>query len=158
MKVKPKILVWRNKHLARDIARSCDIPYEEAVKLLQVIINILQVKLKSERVLTIRKFGKFKYSKLARPKNRAAYRTIRFTASRQLNAILGNIPTRDNYEYEIKQARKIRRLLLAGDKSRAKELYDRLIIRLDNNLPAKQFLLDRSYYPIKFKDSNKIKK
>lgn len=126
-------------------------PYEEAVKLLQVIINILQVKLKSERRLLIRKFGYFKYSKLKRPSNRAAYRIITFIARRELNDILGNKRTRDNYFYEFILVRKTRRLLLAGDIKQAKKIYKRLIIRLETRPEAKQFLLDKKYIPVKFK-------
>lgn len=150
MKIKPKkkVLTWRNKHFARDIARSCEMPYEEAVKLLQVILKLWQVKLKSEGKLVLRKLGTLKISKLKRPNDRAAYRIITFHSSERLSTYLGNIANRNSYKYEIHQAHKIRRLLLAGDKSRAKQLYGRLIIRLETRPETKQYLLDKKHLPI----------
>jgi hypothetical protein len=147
-KSKKNILTWRNKHIARDISRSCEIPYEDAVKLLQVIINIFQVELKSKKYFHVRGFGTFRYSKWIRPSNRAAYRLILFKAALPLSRYLGNHQARDDYYYELLLARKAKRLLLAGDKKQFRMIRDRLNLRLEMKPECTKYMLNRKIWPL----------
>jgi hypothetical protein len=143
-----RVITWNNKHIAREVARSCQMPYEEALKLVQVIINMWQVKLRSERRLLFRDFGIITVSKLIKfPDGRKPYIRFRFIMSESLNNYLGNKVGYDFYDYEIRLARKIRRLFLAGDKS-WKRHHKRLKLRLESRPATKAFLIRLKVWPI----------
>jgi nucleoid DNA-binding protein len=144
---KYKPLTWTNKHIARDIARSCDLPYEDAFNLLKVIINILQIELRTKHRLVLKKFGTLKVSKLKRPNNRAAYRIINFKCADVFNAYLDNKLRYAQFEYEIDQARKIRRLLLADEKMKALRYARVLNIRLETRPECMQYMIEHFIWP-----------
>lgn len=146
---KYKGLTWSNKHIARDISRSCNMPYEEALKLLQVIIKLWQVKLKSEGLLTLRGLGRLKLSKLKKPNNRAAYRVITFQMSAPLRDLLDNKRNYRYYEYEIRLAHQIRRLWLAGEKMKALKYSRTLDARIIKDPECGEFMAARNYWPPK---------
>lgn len=159
-KPKKQIITLRNKHIARDISRSCNMPYEEAYKLLEVIINIFQVELKSAGQLRMGSLGKLKISKLKRPSNRAAYRITTFQMSQMFSKYLGNIAKFKYYEMHIELARKILRLFLAGDRS-YKHFKKLLLGRFARKPDIEEFMRRKGYWPLdklKLLDSNKSAK
>lgn len=149
-KLKIKWVKVATKHIARDVARATDIPYETALIIVNITAKMMQVKLKSTlhttRKMRIKNFGMFRISQIIH-NAKGPYRRISFTPCPALSVIMSNPPKFKNFKYEIEQARKIRRLLLAGYKMKALRYARVLRLRLINKPLCVEFMRVRNIWP-----------
>jgi nucleoid DNA-binding protein len=139
---------WTEVNIAAEITRLCNIPQVEALKIIQIVLSCIINKLKSQRRVRIKGFGRFKRSKWKRPGNRADYRIYTFIPGRELNRLLGNKPSFLDFQYEFTLARKIHSLLLAKKCKQAKLIYKNLKTRLKTRPLAVPHLVRNNLWPI----------
>lgn len=124
--VKP--ISYKNKQLVADMAKACDIPREDARKIVEVIINCVVKSIKKYRKFKVKDFGTFTQFATTKSFGNPKFKGVKciFKAAARLKRIV-NDPEYRLKDYAGRLRLKLLRLISEGDIDKIKKAREHLL-------------------------------